>query len=235
MKWTGAILGFLFSGGLFGALLGYGLGSLLDSLVKKEYTTSGKKQGDFVIALLILFSAIMKADGRVLKSELNYIKQWLITNLGAEEAQNRLLILKELLQKNVNIKETCEKINTSISYSSRLELLHMLFGIALADNDFSKMEEDCIRQIAAYLMITPEDYKTIYAMYFKDNSYAYTILQVDKNASIEEIKKSYKKLCVKYHPDKVASLGEKAQKDAEKKFKEINEAYETIKKERNFN
>ncbi len=235
MKWTGAILGFLFSGGLFGALLGYGLGSLLDSLVKKEYTTSGKKQGDFVIALLILFSAIMKADGRVLKSELNYIKQWLITNLGEEETQNRLLILKELLQKDVNIKETCEKINTSISYSSRLELLHMLFGIALADNDFSKLEEDSIRQIAAYLMITPEDYKTIHAMYFKDNSYAYTILQVDKNASIEEIKKSYRKLCVKYHPDKVASLGEKAQKDAEKKFKEINEAYETIKKERNFN
>lgn len=235
MKWTGAILGFLFGGGLFGVLIGYGVGTLIDSLVKKEYSASGKEQGDFVMALLILFSAVMKADGRILKSELNYVKRWLIQNLGEDETQNRLLILKELLNKNIDTKQACEKINSSVSYSARLELLHMLFGIAFADNDLSVKEEECIKQIASYMFISPEDYKTIYAMYFKDTSYAYTILQVDKNASVEEIKKSYRKLCIKYHPDKVASLGEKAQKNAEKKFKEINEAYETIKKERNFN
>lgn len=235
MKWAGAILGFFIGGGLFGAILGYGLGSLFDSLVRKEYKTSGRKQGDFVISLLILFSAVMKADGRVMKTELDFIKRWLISNLGENEAQNRLLILRELLKKDIDLKDACQQIKTSIPYTSRLELLHMLYGIALADNDFSNLEQECIKQIANYLLITPEDYKTIHAMYFKDSSSAYTILQVDKNASIEEIKKSYRKLCIKYHPDKVASLGEKAQKDAEKKFKEINQAYETIKKERNFN
>lgn len=235
MKWFGAILGFLFGGGIFGALIGYGVGSLLDSAVKKEYKTAGKKQGDFVMSLLMLFAQVMKIDGRVTKNELNLVKQWLVTNLGEKEAQNRLLILRDILQKDIDINQVCKQINTSIAYASRLELLHMLFGIALADQELSVVEKNYINKIATLLLITPQDYKTIEAMYFKNTDSAYTILQVDRNASNEEIKKSYRRLCIKYHPDKVASLGEKAQKDAERKFKQINEAYETIKKERNFN
>lgn len=235
MKWFGAILGFLFGGGIFGALIGYGVGSLLDSAVKKEYKTDGKKQGDFVMSLLMLFAQVMKIDGRVTKNELNLVKQWLVNNLGEKEAQNRLLILRDILQKDIDINQVCKQINTSIAYASRLELLHMLFGIALADQELSVVEKNYINKIATLLLITPQDYKTIEAMYFKNTDSAYTILQVDRNASNEEIKKSYRRLCIKYHPDKVASLGEKAQKDAERKFKQINEAYETIKKERNFN
>ncbi|MBR1770301.1 MAG: TerB family tellurite resistance protein [Bacteroidales bacterium] len=235
MKWIASIIGYIVGGGLLGGVIGYGIGSLIDSLVKKEYETDGRKQGDFVMSILVLFSAVMKSDGRVLKSELNYVKKWLVTNLGEEDAQNRLLILRELLKKDIDLHQACERINSAIAYSSRLEILHMLFGIALADGDFSEAEKDCIKRIANYLLLAPEDYKTIEAMYFKDTSSAYTILQVDRNASDEEIKKSYRRLCIKYHPDKVAHLGESAQKDAEKKFKQINEAYETIKKERNFN
>ncbi|MDO5760562.1 MAG: TerB family tellurite resistance protein [Bacteroidota bacterium] len=235
MKWLGAILGFLFGGGFLGAMIGYGLGSLLNSLVKKEYKADGKKQGDFVMALLMLFAQVMKADGRVTKNELNLVKQWLINNLGEKEAQNRLLILRDLLQKDIDLLQVCKQINSSVAYASRLELLHMLFGIALADQEISPIEKALIIRIANLLLISQQDYKTIEAMYFKSTDWAYTMLQVDKNASNEEIKKSYRKLCIKYHPDKVASLGEKAQKDAENKFKQINQAYETIKKERNFN
>ena len=52
----------------------------------------------------------------------------------------------------------------------------------------------------------------------------YSILGVDKNASTDDIKKAYKKLCIKYHPDKSMNASEKERKDAEEKFKEINEA-----------
>ena len=60
----------------------------------------------------------------------------------------------------------------------------------------------------------------------------YEVLGVDKSASAEEIKKAYRKMAIKYHPDKVASLGEDIQKAAEEKFKAISQAYEAICRER---
>lgn len=60
----------------------------------------------------------------------------------------------------------------------------------------------------------------------------YSVLGVDKNATDEEIKKAYRRLAMKYHPDKVEGLGEDVKRNAEAQFREINEAYEQIKSER---
>ena len=56
----------------------------------------------------------------------------------------------------------------------------------------------------------------------------YTVLDVSKDASPEEIKKAYKQLANKYHPDKVLHLGEEFRKLAEERFKEIQEAYREL-------
>lgn len=235
VKWIASLLGFIFGGGIFGGLIGFGVGSLIDSLVKNEYKGTSKQEGDFNISLLLLFSEVMKADGQVMKSELSFVKKWLVDNMGEEGALNRLQLLKEFLSKDIDLNEVCQKIQYSITYSSRLQLLHFLYGIALADGNCSKEEKEKIELIATLIGLSIGDYQTITAMYYKDKGYAYTILQVDERASDEEIKKAYKHLCIKYHPDKVASLGEKAQEAAKEKFQEINSAYEEIKKERNFN
>ena len=231
-KWLGGILGFTFGGGIFGGIIGYAIGSLLEKKVKTEYR-GGEQQGDFIMGLLILTAAVMKADGKVMKSELNFVKDFLAKNFGANNLQNRLDILRQLLDKNIDVYQTCEKIRISFPYATKLQLLHYLFGIAVADNDCTKAEKDLIERIANLIGLSQADYKSIEAMYFQVTDSAYVILQIERNATDEEIKRAYKRMCIKYHPDKVAHLGEEAQKAANEKFQEINNAYEQIKKERN--
>ncbi len=231
-KWLGGILGFTFGGGIFGGIIGYAIGSLLEKKVKTEYS-GGEQQGDFMMGLLILTAAVMKADGKVMKSELNFVKDFLAKNFGTENLQNRLDILRQLRDKNIDVYQACEKIRISFPYATKLQLLHYLFGIAVADNDCTKAEKDLIERIANLIGLSQADYKSIEAMYFQVTDSAYVILQIERNATDEEVKKAYKRMCIKYHPDKVAHLGEEAQKAANEKFQEINNAYEQIKKERN--
>ena len=231
-KWLGGILGFTFGGGIFGGIIGYAIGSLLEKKVKTEYR-GGEQQGDFIMGLLILTAAVMKADGKVMKSELNFVKEYFTKNFGNDNLQNRLDILRQLLDKNIDVYQTCEKIRISFPYATKLQLLHYLFGIAVADNDCTKAEKDLIERIANLIGLSQADYKSIEAMYFQVTDSAYVILQIERNATDEEVKRAYKRMCIKYHPDKVAHLGEEAQKAANEKFQEINNAYEQIKKERN--
>lgn len=231
-KWLGGILGFTFGGGIFGGIIGYAIGSLLEKKVKTEYR-GGEQQGDFIMGLLILTAAVMKADGKVMKSELNFVKEYFTKNFGNDNLQNRLDILRQLLDKNIDVYQACEKIRISFPYATKLQLLHYLFGIAVADNDCTKAEKDLIERIANLIGLSQADYKSIEAMYFQVTDSAYVILQIERNATDEEVKRAYKRMCIKYHPDKVAHLGEEAQKAANEKFQEINNAYEQIKKERN--
>lgn len=233
LRWITSIAGALLGGGFLGGIIGYAAGSFLEKLISKEYQGVSKEAGDFSVSLLVLAAAVMKAEKPVMRSELNYVKDFLIRQMSPEMAQNRLEILRELLQREFDLSEACHKIRSHMTYSSRLQLLHFLFGIANVDEACSQRERDIINQIAYQLGMSSADFKTIEAMYFKSKDSSYTILQLDKNATDKEIKNAYRKLAIKYHPDKVANLGPEAQKAANAKFQEINNAYEEIKKERN--
>ncbi|MBP1630758.1 MAG: molecular chaperone DjiA [Bacteroidetes bacterium] len=233
IKWITSIAGALIGGGFLGGIIGYAAGSLLEQLISKEYKGVTKQQGDFSISLLVLSASIMRADHKVMKSELDFVKEYLIRQFGAEHALNRLEILKELLNRDINIQEACNEIRYALPYSTKLQLLHYLFGIAIADNHCNEAEKNLISNIANLLGLTHSDYKTIEAMYFKNTDSAYTILQIERQASEEEIKKAYRKLALKYHPDKVATVGADAQRAAKEKFQQISNAYEQVKKERN--
>ncbi len=237
-------LGWAF-GGPIGGIIGYALGGLFSSNKPFEMRSevneqfgNTSEQRDFNISLLVLSAAVMKADGNVKKSELEYVKRFFLQNFGQERAEKSIKMLREILDKEYNLYEVAGQVGRYMDYSSRLQLLHYLFGIAAADGFVSDQEMDVIHTISSAMGIVESDYASIKAMFVREESVsnnAYTILGVDASATDEEVKKAYREMAKKNHPDLVSNLGEEVHQAAEKKFQEINEAYETIKKQRGIN
>ncbi|MBN2747450.1 MAG: TerB family tellurite resistance protein [Bacteroidales bacterium] len=231
-KWIGGGLGWAFLGPL-GGLLGFAIGSMFDKGVQAIPQQAGQTQhGDLVASLLVLTAAMMKADGKVLRSELNYVKNFLVQQFGEEAAKSHLQTLKVLLDQNIPVAEVAQQISRYMDYSTRLQLMHYLWGIAAADNDIDPNEIRLMDEISYHMGINQADFNSIKAMFIENTESAYQILEIDRTATNEEVKKAYREMAIKYHPDKVSHLGDDVKKSAEEKIKKVNEAYEKIKKER---
>ncbi len=240
-KWIGGGLGWVL-GGPIGAVVGYALGSMFGNteVLSSTTTTHGTErtaEGDFKMSLLVLIACIMKADGRVDKAELAVVKKFLVANFGEQGALDALQILKKLLDQNINETEVATQIGQNLNYSSKLELLHLLFQIAYADGEVVASELNTIQRIATIFRIDRLDFESVKAPYVKqeDRDWAYKALEIEPTATNDEIKKAYRKMAMKYHPDKVNELGEDVKKSATEKFRSINEAYENLKKQRGMN
>jgi DnaJ like chaperone protein len=201
----------------------------------RAYQEPQTQTGDFTVSLMVLAAAVMKADGRVLKSELEYVKQFLRGQFSEQVTQQSLLVLREVLKKEFSLNEITKQIGYHMDKASKLQLLHFLFGISMADGHIHNKEVDVIETISRFMGIRMAEYNSIKAMFIKDNYHNYKILEITPDASNDEIKKAYRKMAVKYHPDKVSHLGPEIQESAKKKFQELNAAYDAIKKERGFN
>jgi len=234
-KWIGGGLGWAF-GGPIGGILGFVFGSMYDTMQsgKFEYDPANvqTRPADFSVSLLVLAAAVMKADSKVVRSELEYVRQFFVQQFGTEQAHEQILVLRDILKQEINLYEVCNQIKAYMDYSSRLQLIHFLFGVSRADGLYHEKEVDVIDTIGRYLGISTADYLSIKAMFIKDTESAYKILEISRDASDEEVKKAYHKMAIKFHPDKVSHLGEDVQKAAKEKFQELQNAYEQIKKER---
>jgi len=233
-KWITGALGWAL-GGPIGGIIGFALASILEKGGDASAVAGGvsaEQRNSFFVSLLVLSSSVMKADGRIMKSELDYVKRFIAENFGVDAAKEAALLLKEILQKEIDINEVGAQIRVNMNPSSRIQLLHYLTGIAMADGAVSRDELVVLRKIALALGIPQAESESVFAMFDNGIDAAYQVLEVDKNATDEEVKKAYKKMAVKHHPDKVSSLGADVQKAAEEKFKKISEAFDKIKKER---
>jgi DnaJ like chaperone protein len=169
------------------------------------------------------------------KSELDYVKQFFIRQFGQESAKQALLTLKDILKQEIPVRDVCMQIRGNMDYSSRLQLLHLLFNISLADTVMHPSEIEIIEKISSYLGVGSGDFLSIKNMFIPETDSSYKILELEPSATNDEVKKAYRKMAMKYHPDKVSHLGDDIRKSADEKFAILNEAYEKIKKERNMN
>ncbi len=235
-KWVGLGLGWAV-GGPIGGILGLALGSMFDTGSAQTQTQgriyqSSTRRGDYAASLLVLVAAVMKADGRVMKSELEYVKNYFHTRFGHDTAQEAIVMLRDILKQQIPVREVTAQLNQRLDYSYRLEMIHFLFGIAAADTGVTEAEKELIRRIAGYMNITTSDLDSIQAMFITATDASYKILEIDSTATDDEVKKAYRRMAMKYHPDKVSHLGEDFKKVAHEKFRKVKDAYDNIKKER---
>lgn len=226
--------------GPIGGLVGIVVASLFDGKDHENATKriaadkTANNGNDFQIVLLVLFASVMKADGRVVKSELASVKRILLQNYGEDGALEALQILKRLLQEDIDVLQVATQCGVYLSYSARLQLLHMLFELAASDGEINSQEADLLRNIAQYMRLSEQDTASISAMFANQTNkdWAYEVLEIEPDCSDEELKKAYRRMAMKYHPDKVSNLGEEVKQNATEKFRRVKEAYDTIKKQR---
>jgi len=249
VKWIGGILGWIIGkwlgdrfgweiGGPAGCLVGFVLGTVVDSFEIRLFRKSNNKQtvGVFANNLLMLIAVVLRAEGPIVKSELDYVKNFLKQNFGEKEAAKALNHLQKILRQNIPLEQACEQIRHHLDYSSRLQLTNFLFNLAKIDGLVRESEQKILNRINEGLKVSVSEKRSIGTMFVHEDSIivAYGILGVNRSASIIDIKKAYRNMATKYHPDKVAYLGEDMRKIANEKFQQLSRAYETIKKERNF-
>ncbi len=230
-------------GGPIGGIIGFALASMSEqrgydgtSNFSSGFRSSGSiyqtRPGDFAVSLLVLFASVMKADRKLLKSELEYVKQFLLRQFNARDVNDMMVLFKDILDQSYPLRDVCRQIQRSMDHPSRLELVHVLFGLSQSDGHIHPQEIDIIATIARYLNINENDFKSIKAMFIRDTNASYKILEINTDVSDNDVKRAYRRMANKYHPDKVAHLGAEIQKTAEEKFKAVNEAYHHIKQER---
>ncbi|MCR5114256.1 MAG: TerB family tellurite resistance protein [Bacteroidales bacterium] len=221
--------------------------------------TERYQRSDFLESLLILSADVIKADGHFKRSELDYLRSYLTRNLGAANAQQALLRLQEIMGENYNIAAICATLRNSSTIHERLLIVQFLFGLANADGELHPLEVEEIRRIAMQMGVSAGDYESIKAMYMggyyqygggrsssgsgnnggSGSTYRshtldddYKILEISPDATDEEVKKAYRTMAKKYHPDRVAHLGDDMRKQAEEKFAKLSDAYDNIRKSR---
>lgn len=238
LRWLLVILGFIFYR-FPGAVIGYLIGSLLERTTVRTgtfnpYQTSQRvSPADFELNLLSLASLVIKADGSVSQRELDYVRQYFVQAYGRDRANATFRVFNDVVKKReVSAVNIANYLRQRTRYESRLQILHFLFSVANADGLVSNAEARALNEISGYLGIHAHDFFSIKAMFFKNPDSAYEILEISRSATEAEIKKAYREMVKKYHPDKLQHLDEAHRKGGEEKFKKVQEAYEQIQKER---
>jgi DnaJ like chaperone protein len=226
-------------GGPIGAILGVAFANRIHDMVEGEKQDIRAQQrngqsspSDFHIALLVLAARVIKADGKVEQKELDFVRSQFVSMFGKERANESFQVFRKIVDQQIPLTKVCNQINGFTNHSTRLQLIHFLFKLGLADGHLHQNEVDEIRRIARNLRINPYDFESIKAMFAKesDTGWAFKVLEVSEDATEAEVKKAYRKMALKYHPDRTIDAGPEAQEAAKETFLNVQKAYEHIQK-----
>ena len=242
IRWIAAIIGysiFRFPGAIIGFLLGSLFEARSSSNGSRRSIFTQSKQGvspaEFELNLLSLASLVIKADGIVNQKELDFVRQYFVQAYGKEQANATFKVFnEEIKKKQLSAQKIAAFLRNRMRYESRLQIIHFLFSVAKADGQISDPEVREINNITGFLGINHRDFESIKAMFFSNPDSAYKILEIEKTANSDQIKKAYRTMVKKYHPDKLQHMDEVYRNGAEEKFRKVQEAYEQIQKERGF-
>ena len=234
-KWIAGALGWVIFGPI-GGLIAFYIASRAENdeeaaqQANQGQTTQGQRNS-FLMSLLVLSAAVIKADGKTTSQELATLRSFFARNFGPHAGNEAEEIVKQLISKDFNLYEVCMQVRSNMDYSQRLQLYHYLVSLGACDG-LHQREIDVLETIATYIGLAKSEVDSIFAQFRPSNDSNYKILEISPDATNDEVKKAYRKMAIKDHPDKVATLGEDVQKAAEEKFKAISLAYEAICKER---
>ncbi len=233
-KWILAVVGFMFFR-YPGAILGFIIGTLIDNWKRPSVGSQDQKvsPGDFELNLLSLASLVIKADGKVSQTELDYVRAYFVQAYGKERANATFRTFNEVIKsREISGQRIGLYLQKRTRYEVRLQILHFLFSIAKADGLVSEAELRELSEISAHLNLMRRDFESIKPMFFKSADHAYKILEIEKSATDAEVKQAFRTMAKKYHPDKLQHMDEAYRKGAQEKFTKVQEAYEHIQKER---
>jgi DnaJ like chaperone protein len=186
-----------------------------------------------------MMAKVVRADGRIAKEELEAIERYMRyeLKLDAQSQQVAVNIFQTALDSNQSIQDFASQFYAQFQAQPHLLefMVDLLFRIAVADKALSSDEENLILTVARVFQMGEATYDYLRSRYVQDVNKYYAVLGSSIDDSDEEIKTRYRSLVREYHPDTIASKGlpEEFTKFAEEKFREVQEAYNKVKKERN--
>lgn len=259
--WIGGALG-AFAFGPLGAIAGAVLGGVVqkafindenfeqwkdpeESPFADDSEERGSERTGFLFTFLVLSSYVIQADGRIMHSEMELLRRMLRQTFGQAAVSEGGEIIMRLFEHRKTtidkqgraayeqlIAESCVQVRQHMSQAARLQLVAFLFELAKADGRVDESEVIAIRQVAAAIGLNTQEIDSLFSMGQNGLEAAYRVLEISPNATDEEVKKAYKRLALKYHPDRVATLGDDVRRAAEQKFQELGAAKERIYKAR---
>jgi len=241
------LLGFLLFSGFFAVLFFIALFWGFSYWARKRIATYEASQTEshnrFVWLLVRILVKIAQLDGHVSRDEVQTIQRFFQVNLRYNQTQMAWVknLIKEATGATESLEMLLQEFRSTFAYEPRLILLELIYQIIFTKDPPPDNELQTARRIATFLGIADYDLRTIEAKYTyrrqqqataarESDSHYYAVLGLEPGADLEVIKKAYRRLSMKYHPDKVSHLGDEFRNVAEEKMKEINSAYDYFKR-----
>lgn len=246
----GVLLMVLLGLGLAVFMAFWGFAAYVRSQIRRYEQSQSEAHNHFVFLLVHILVKIAQLDGTVTRAESAAISDFFRVHLGYGHQQLLWVreLVKEAMSSSVTLDDLLLDFRRRFGYEPRLILLELIYRVLYTNETVTPGELEVLQRIADFLEINSYDHQAIRAKYQYQRRYGagtgtggfaksadeaerhYRTLGLEPGAPFEEIKRAYRELSKQYHPDKVNHLGEEFRRVSEEKMKEINKAYQFLKR-----